>query len=439
MRTDLFTVSPDNLENFRTAAPLGAAADRFKIRGNSVRGSDKQPTGTGYLLRTCRCWSRACRHCAPIMGRRVLGRLLQNVVTWRYPRMLTLTVDRSHFASPEAAYKYVTEKRLLPRLMTALGVDRYVRVLEFQMKTWDDRGRGWPHWHFVIDKVGSRGHVSYAKAWKLWRDTWKVGGVDVTNQKKMEGKSPAYIVTYLCKYLVKYPEEGFPSWILDLRNVRFVQASRSVGALVFAGAGVSGDETLPDPEASDTAEDDVVDHWPREARTLRERLAVCGESSSLFAVSPTGGEDYVSKVPVRAAVVAVAAQRGYIEGVKLETKSDGYGKQYMVVRVFELGSETREEMAYRIQEGVNLFLLSESAQFNPPPYNSGGGCESLLDEWGCASVTEFVRRYREQVKKGRAYYTELEAMEAAGALAEPPSAYLWELIQEEDRRTLPAQ
>lgn len=423
--------------DLRTCPAQAGPADRFKIRENSVRGDTEDTEGEGYELRSCRCWSRACSHCAPVLGRRVTSRLLQQVSSWKHPRLLTLTVDRSLFTSPQHAYKYVTKARLLPRLMAALGVERWVRVLEFQMMTWDERGRGWPHWHFMIDKGTRRGYVNYAKAWHLWRDEWKVGGVDVTNQKKMEGKAPAYMVTYLCKYLVKFPQEGFPSWVMDLTNVRFIQGSRSVGALVCTSPGEKAEIAATEASVGATVEPEEEGSTGRlRVRSIRERIAGCGETSSLFAGS--SHNEYVGRLPVRSSQVAIAASRGLLKGVKLETQSDGYGKQYMGVRIYQLRGETREEMEYRVQEAVSLLLHIE--HINPPPRETGGGCDSLLAEWGCASVPEFLRRYREQVRKGRAFYTEYDAMEASGAFApEPPPAYLWELIQEEDRRTMPEQ
>lgn len=169
-------LSTENMNLPHLASVSSSSADRFKTRENSVSPASSDH-GEKFQLKTCRCWSRACEHCAPVLGRRVQGKLLAGVDQWKNPRMMTMTVDRTKFASPQAAYREVMERRYLPRLMEALGVVRWVRVLEFQMKT----GDGWPHWHVLADAVGSRGRVDLKLAWRLWRDTWGVGGLDLSN------------------------------------------------------------------------------------------------------------------------------------------------------------------------------------------------------------------------------------------------------------------
>ena len=54
--------------------------------------------------------------------------------------MLSLTVDRKHFASPEEAHRAVTAGTYISTLIPLLGVKTWFWVLEFQTKT----GQGWP-------------------------------------------------------------------------------------------------------------------------------------------------------------------------------------------------------------------------------------------------------------------------------------------------------
>lgn len=417
----------------RPARRGGSGGGRFKTRDNSVslEGHDK---GELIRLKSCRCWSRACRDCSPVLGRRVQYRLLEGSTVWAHPRLLTLTVDRSRFESPEAAYKFITEGRYLSRLMENLGVSRWVRVLEFQMATWDEKGRGWPHWHFMIDKSGRRGFVDYKRAWALWRDTWGIGGVDVTSQKKMEGRPTADIIRYLCKYMVKYPPEGFPSWVLDLNNVRFLQASRSVGALVNVSQKNAVDSLDRDPVVEGECEGSRSRLF---ARPLRERLAGCGEVASMFAVDAAGKEKYFSRIAVRVGQVAIAGKMGLIEGVEFEMQSDGYGKQFLSVGVRRLGGETVEELEHRVREGVALLLHLEGSHLTPPSYKQEGGGDSESVASDRASVTATLALWQEWRKAGTLFAHEGEAME--GAIAEADDAYLWELIEQEQRRTMPSK
>ena len=427
--------SSDSFQSFpRSARASESGADRFKTRSNSVSLNSSTTLSERVELRTCRCWSRCCQGCAPILGRRVQSRLLAGVRAWKNPRMMTLTVDRSHFAGPEDAYKKITEGRFLPRLMEALGVDRWVRVLEFQMKT----GEGWPHWHVLIDKEGRRGHVDYREAWRLWHDTWGIGGLDVTNNKRLRDRPVADVIRYLCKYMVKFPEKGFPSWVLALCNVRFVQGSRNVGALVSGshaetseGVG-EGVEVIVDPGANEEVDGKRTKLF---SRSIRERVAGCGEVSSLFTCGDGEGK-YISRVPVRLGQVVIAAKMGLLAGVSMETRTSEYGKQFLSVFLTPQGGETMEEMVYRVQEGVALLLHAESTHIKPPSHEQEGGCDSESAASGCASVTDTLALWRKWLRSGKLFSCEQEALE--GAIAEPDDAYLRGLIEEEEALTLGA-
>ncbi len=62
--------------------------------------------------------------------------------------MLTFTVDPQFFASPEEAFKWVTENRAIALVMKAiasfLSSPGWFSVIEWQEN-------GWPHWHVLCD------------------------------------------------------------------------------------------------------------------------------------------------------------------------------------------------------------------------------------------------------------------------------------------------
>lgn len=403
-------------------------SDRFKTRENSVSPASSTQRER-FRLKTCLCWSRVCEHCAPVLGRRVQRKLLAGVDQWKNPRMMTLTVDRTKFASPQAAYMEVMERRYLPRLMEALGVVRWVRVLEFQMKT----GDGWPHWHVLADAVGSRGRVDLKRAWHLWRDTWGVGGLDLSNNERLLDRPVSEIVRYLCKYMVKFPEKGFPSWVLDMSNVRFVQGSRSVGALVSGGRdeGVSEDaEVIVVPGS-------IVEVDKKRgrlfARSIRERVAGCGEVSSLFGYE---NEKYISRLPVRTGQVAIAANMGLIDGVSFEVQGDGYGKNILGLVLERLGGETVEEMLYRVEEGVRLLQHASGVNTITASHQRRGSDNSLVAaSGGFAIVFDGQEITGQWEKAGPVYCSEQEAREQA-RLLDPDDADLWELLEREEARSL---
>ncbi len=121
------------------------------------------------------------------------------------------TTTGAGFESQEAAYEYVTEKRLIPKLMEALGVKRWVCVLEFQES-------GSPHWHVIIDRW-----VDVARAWHLWRDVWKVGGLDLDAEKGGDGALAGYLAGYIGK-----ASKNLPDWAKNRKRLRFVSCARSL-------------------------------------------------------------------------------------------------------------------------------------------------------------------------------------------------------------------
>ena len=129
------------------------------------------------------------------------------------PRLLTLTVDRKRFKGPEEAWGYVTDHRLVPRLMGALGVRWWYAGLEFQMQS----GDGWPHWHVMIDMDGAKGRIDLKRAWYLWRDKWGVGGLDLGKQRDAQDALTA--VRYVTKYVVKSLEALDASRLVELAEL----------------------------------------------------------------------------------------------------------------------------------------------------------------------------------------------------------------------------
>ncbi len=239
------------------------------------------------VISPCRCRVRCCVVCGRRDGWTARQRLYEHVAAGRFsaPDLLTLTVDRSRFATPEAAHKFVNAEKYVSRLMRLLGVKWWAWVLEFQTKT----GDGWPHWHVLIDKSALPGRfLDLKRAWKFWRDKWGVGGLQLAGDRK--GMTPKHAVNYITKYMLKPPEGGYPSWVLHSSHLKFIGSSMAVGALT-----TDPKDTSPDPD------DDPEPRGP--TSPLIDRMAACGQSSVLFAerVDPDTGEvrlQHVGRVPM---------------------------------------------------------------------------------------------------------------------------------------------
>jgi hypothetical protein len=253
-----------------SAAPL----PRLESSSNNVT-----ETASSVVAFPHRCRCRTCPTCGPKRGWLVRQRLLDKVGMFVKPAMLTCTLDRRCFASSEEAHRMITEKRFIARFLRLLGVKRWVWVLEFQTKS----GDGWPHWHILID-LGDlpNQRLDLSRAWALWRDRWKLGGLDLSYKRGFD--TPKHAVMYITKYLTKMPE-AFPVWVLlHAKSIRFVGACKAVGPLVSYTA-ADDDPAAPTPD-DDAGEDDRAERSP-----LLTRMSRCGMSASVMHVeAEAGGE-----------------------------------------------------------------------------------------------------------------------------------------------------
>ena len=232
------------------AKPRGHA-DRFhrlEHSSNKVTGPLEGVEGTGRAVCVSRrCNRRTCNHCGPRLGFTVRRNVQSRAPMWVAPCILTLTVDRREFTSPQEAHHRITRGKFIPRLMRLLGLTRWLWVLEFQQKT----GDGWPHWHLCIDLAEVGGRLDLSRAWSLWRDTWHLGGLDLSQRRA--GMTAEHALNYITKYLTKSPEGGYPEWVLHANSVRFVQGSRSLGRLVgkWQASEEESQEEEQEPEEQD--------------------------------------------------------------------------------------------------------------------------------------------------------------------------------------------
>jgi len=308
------------------------------------------------VLAEDRCRARSCSVCAIKRGWIVRQRLLARGSGWKRPAVLTLTVDREAFSSPVQAYRAVTRKKLVWRLMRALGVKRWFWVLEYQQKT----GAGWPHWHILIDLNDvPGGRVNLGKAWELWRDTWGVGGLQL-EVRDVEFHSVEHALMYISKYLMKQPEGGFPTWVLKSRqSIRFFQGCRLLGPLVGKSS-VEREPPVEDQEVSRRAA----------RRPLLDRMSECQVGRGrVFAlrVDPKSGEQrshFIGALPCSPGRVASLVASGQVSA-SIEVLTDEHGRETLALRSDPVGllvqlrrlrDELREEVVERSRFKRRLLL-----------------------------------------------------------------------------------
>ncbi|MEM1210766.1 MAG: hypothetical protein AAGI68_00560 [Planctomycetota bacterium] len=221
---------------------------------------------------------------------------MQKLDLFPRPALFTLTIDRQNFSGPIDAFLVVTSEGYIRRLMRLLEVDAWAWTLELQMNS----GDGWPHWHIVLNLP--RGGLDLPRAWRLWRDKWELGGLDLQRKRTNDAR---HAMLYATKYLTKYPEAGFPEWVLTFdRRIRWVSCCRSVGRLVA--------DQEPTAESSKVTADQA-ESLPRQHRSLAVRMADCGQTVDFMREYDSGDEtsrEFFGRMPLD---VFEAAGRGSLE------------------------------------------------------------------------------------------------------------------------------
>lgn len=141
------------------------------------------------FLAPCKTWS--CPYCSFRKRQQFYAQLIAG----KPSRFLTLTLDRSHYATPRDAYQESSTQvsRLAQKLRRRYGEFEYVRVNE-------PHKSGYPHFH-----LGVR---SPYIPWQVVRQDWhRLTRAKVTDIRKIE--EPEAAARYLSKYLTKTEELGY--------------------------------------------------------------------------------------------------------------------------------------------------------------------------------------------------------------------------------------
>lgn len=296
--------TPDGPGTWGGAAAPGPGRTSLESIHNVVTTPNAPPEPLFEVAR-CRCESWFCEHCATSKGLRVRARLTRRLEEFTAVFMVTLTVDPSLFPDPKAAYLYIRDRRAIARLRQDLHRWGHLHsrscfyVVEFQRESQQ------AHFHLLLD-ASFIPKSEIDRAWSKYRpesagpvvgDRPPFGTCRFSAPKFADASHAA---NYATKYLIKWPEHGFPDWVLDMgSDKRVMRYSVSRGFW---------DDSPPRSASTDRTE-------PRQrarARTYRERAHDCGKSANLFALTKhadreTGEESitrhWISKEQIDNAVI----------------------------------------------------------------------------------------------------------------------------------------
>lgn len=266
-------------------------------------GEEEEP-GTRLEVISCGCRSWFCERCCKGKGAAKREEVRPVVRTFGGVLLLSLTIDHQGFpGGPREAYDYVCQNNCVSRLIRELkrrGLlysGRFLKVLEFQKN-------GFPHWHVLLDadfvdqKVvheiwNSYGPDGYEGRQHANGYTTRLGFVDLQSTKNFAG--PDNATHYVTKYLTKYPEQGYPDWVLDYKRpngkkgkIRRYERSRDFFAPQDEAdteqADADAREEAGQAEATANNLADLGKKKRAEDRTTREILAGCGKDAKLLLV-----------------------------------------------------------------------------------------------------------------------------------------------------------
>jgi len=298
------------------AEPQGSAAvfiqtrvkdcDKDDRKRNEERASEPDLLKKPYKVVRCSCRCRFCVDCAIGIGLSIREKLVPTVSKWQGMVMLSLTVNPGNFDSPESAYRYVTSRRLISRLVRELHRCGAIKSRKF-FSVFEVQKNGNPHWHVLLEAK----FVLHGIVTEIW-NRWGAGEENTTENPAMgyawisgsDFADPRHAAEYATKYLIKAPSAGWPDWVLDYQG-QIHRCSRSHGLFKHleeikkvlykhclpcfchsCREQIEADQPCECPPCEDAREQianmpkrEKTESEPRKMRTVRERLKHCGQST----------------------------------------------------------------------------------------------------------------------------------------------------------------
>lgn len=239
-----------------------------------------------------KCRAPWCPRCGKAYWGKVRARVKPFFHLFKKARLLTLTVDPKNFESGQAAYEKIEGKdQYIKRFLRLNGFKKAFKVLAFHKdKASRPDGHNWPHWHVVVDIADAGGFVNLHRMWKLWRDKWHLGGLDL--QVKRKYRSAEAAINYAISYC-QHQCDVVADWVAD--SVRSPRVYEMYGELRKAVCEQEKlEKSLHDNDSDETELKAIRDTaFKSEPTYVGDRINHCGDGSAvLVKTSDNGHESY---------------------------------------------------------------------------------------------------------------------------------------------------
>jgi hypothetical protein len=196
------------------------------------------------------------------------------------------------------------------------------------------------------------GRIDLRRIWSLWRDKWKVGGLDLQVNRKCRNATQA--VNYAISYC-QHQSGVVAEWVKD--SERAPRAYEAYGQLRKAIKNHEKQEAI-EAQASDVPESveegALEEAVKRDITYVGDRLNHC-DTGSLVLLKTTYGDEvsyeYVSDLPYSEGQIAIASKLLYVD-VKRQIVKDEYGARLQLYLSIESRDDPRK-VVEAILRGLN--------------------------------------------------------------------------------------
>lgn len=235
-----------------------------------------QKSNSSLVFVSKKCRSQWCPTCGVGYWGKVRAKIKPHFHLFKKTRIITLTVDPKNFKSGYDAYIEIEKKeQYIKRFLRLFGFKKAFKVMAFhKSKPIRPDAHNWPHWHVVVDLADISGRINLRRMWKLWRDRWGIGGLDLQVKRKFRTADSAinYAVSY-CQHQCG----NVADWVLDAkRSPRSYEFYGSLRKVVSVYSELATKLKDPIPEK---VRDSL---YARSESFVGERIKHCSDSSAVF-------------------------------------------------------------------------------------------------------------------------------------------------------------